>query len=50
MPGRYRYHDLIRLYARSCAARDERPENRAAAFSRILDFYLASAARVYAME
>lgn len=22
-PGRYRYHDLVRLYARSCAERDE---------------------------
>ncbi|WP_246618376.1 AfsR/SARP family transcriptional regulator [Streptomyces javensis] len=49
-PGRYRYHDLLRLYARSCAVRDERPETRAAAFSRILDFYLSSAARVYAIE
>lgn len=49
-PGRYRYHDLLRLYARSCAVRDERPETRAAAFSRILDFYLSSASRVYAME
>ncbi|WP_307841219.1 AfsR/SARP family transcriptional regulator [Streptomyces endocoffeicus] len=50
VPGRYRYHDLLRLYACSCAVRDERPETRAAAFSRILDFYLSSAARVYAME
>lgn len=49
-PGRYRYHDLLRLYAHSCAVRDERPETRAATFSRILDFYLSSAARVYAME
>ncbi|MEU3216547.1 BTAD domain-containing putative transcriptional regulator [Streptomyces sp. NPDC006971] len=50
-PGRYRYHDLVRLYARSCAERDEQPpEEREAALSRLLDFYLATAAGVYALE
>ncbi|WP_447039125.1 BTAD domain-containing putative transcriptional regulator [Streptomyces sp. DSM 118878] len=50
-PGRYRYHDLVRLYARACAERDEQPPSeRTAAMSRLLDFYLASAARVYAIE
>ncbi|MER6912354.1 BTAD domain-containing putative transcriptional regulator [Streptomyces sp. NPDC000594] len=49
-PGRYRYHDLVRLYARSCAERDERPEEVGGALSRLLDFYLASAAQVYAIE
>ncbi|MEU1330118.1 BTAD domain-containing putative transcriptional regulator [Streptomyces sp. NPDC005865] len=50
-PGRYRYHDLVRLYARACAERDEQPPTeRDAAMSRLLDFYLASAARVYAIE
>ncbi|MET7939136.1 BTAD domain-containing putative transcriptional regulator [Streptomyces sp. NPDC005302] len=50
-PGRYRYHDLVRLYARSCAERDEQPPTeRAAAMSRLLDFYLATAAGVYALE
>ncbi|MEV7190979.1 BTAD domain-containing putative transcriptional regulator [Streptomyces sp. NPDC093510] len=50
-PGRYRYHDLVRLYARSCAERDEQPPSeRDASMSRLLDFYLASAARVYAIE
>ncbi|MFF1686496.1 BTAD domain-containing putative transcriptional regulator [Streptomyces sp. NPDC058254] len=50
-PGRYRYHDLVRLYARACAERDELPpEEREAAMSRLLDFYLATAARVYAIE
>ncbi|MBY8343489.1 tetratricopeptide repeat protein [Streptomyces spinosirectus] len=50
-PGRYRYHDLVRLYARACAERDEwPPSERDAAMSRLLDFYLATAARVYAME
>ncbi|MFJ4951332.1 AfsR/SARP family transcriptional regulator [Streptomyces sp. NPDC088760] len=50
-PGRYRFHDLVRLYARACAERDERPPSeREAAMSRLLDFYLATAARVYAIE
>ncbi|MFI6278738.1 BTAD domain-containing putative transcriptional regulator [Streptomyces sp. NPDC050988] len=50
-PGRYRYHDLVRLYARACAERDEQPPSeRAAAMSRMLDFYLATAAGVYAIE
>ncbi|MFE0329559.1 BTAD domain-containing putative transcriptional regulator [Streptomyces sp. NPDC058960] len=50
-PGRYRYHDLVRLYARACAERDEHPPSeRDAAMSRLLDFYLATAAEVYAIE
>ncbi|HCA85008.1 MAG TPA: AfsR family transcriptional regulator, partial [Streptomyces sp.] len=50
-PGRYRYHDLVRLYARSCAERDEQPPSeRDAAMSRLLDFYLATAVGMYAME
>ncbi|MFD5424028.1 BTAD domain-containing putative transcriptional regulator [Streptomyces sp. NPDC127084] len=50
-PGRYRFHDLVRLYARACAERDEEPaEGREAALSRLLDFYLATAARVFAIE
>jgi tetratricopeptide (TPR) repeat protein len=50
-PGRYRYQDLVRLYARACAERDELPpEQRETARSRLLDFYLATAARVYGLE
>ncbi|MET7765859.1 BTAD domain-containing putative transcriptional regulator [Streptomyces sp. NPDC005393] len=49
-PGRYRYHDLVRLYARDCAERHQPAADREAALSRLLDFYLATAARVYAME
>ncbi|MEU6476150.1 BTAD domain-containing putative transcriptional regulator [Streptomyces sp. NPDC047017] len=50
-PGRYRFHDLVRLYARACAERDEQPPGeRDAALSRLLDFYLATAAGVYAIE
>ncbi|MFM9368350.1 BTAD domain-containing putative transcriptional regulator [Streptomyces sp. Da 82-17] len=50
-PGRYRYHDLVRLYARACAERDEQPPvERELALSRLLDFYLATAAEVYALE
>ncbi|MDX3569724.1 AfsR/SARP family transcriptional regulator [Streptomyces sp. ID05-47C] len=50
-PGRYRFHDLVRLYARACAERDESsPGERGATMSRLLDFYLATAAGVYAIE
>ncbi|WP_240930057.1 AfsR/SARP family transcriptional regulator [Streptomyces coryli] len=50
-PGRYRFHDLVRLYARACAERDEYPPTEcAAALSRLLDFYLATAARVYELR
>lgn len=50
-PGRYRFHDLVRLYARACAERDEwPPSERGAAVSRLLDFYLATATGVYAIE
>ncbi|MGV9912464.1 BTAD domain-containing putative transcriptional regulator [Streptomyces tendae] len=50
-PGRYRFHDLVRLYARACAERDENPPSeREAALSRLLDFYLATATGVYAIE
>ncbi|MEU3506511.1 BTAD domain-containing putative transcriptional regulator [Streptomyces longwoodensis] len=50
-PGRYRFHDLVRLYARACAERDEwPPTERESALSRLLDFYLATAAGVFALE
>ncbi|OKH98925.1 regulator [Streptomyces sp. CB02923] len=49
-PDRYRYHDLVRLYARACAERDEAPEQCEAARSRLLDHYLATAARAYTMN
>ncbi|MFJ5799031.1 AfsR/SARP family transcriptional regulator [Streptomyces decoyicus] len=50
-PGRYRYHDLVRLYARACAERDEQPPSeRDAAMSRLLDFYSATAANMYVLE
>ncbi|OEV07704.1 AfsR/SARP family transcriptional regulator [Streptomyces nanshensis] len=50
-PGRYRFHDLVRLFARACAERDESEESeREAALSRLLDFYLATAAEVYRLQ
>ncbi|MFF7155604.1 BTAD domain-containing putative transcriptional regulator [Streptomyces sp. NPDC008139] len=49
-PARYRFHDLLRLYARECAERDETPQERCAALSRVLDFYLASASCAYELE
>ncbi|WP_420034167.1 BTAD domain-containing putative transcriptional regulator [Streptomyces sp. cg28] len=50
-PGRYRYHDLVRLYARACAERDEDPgTGRDAALSRLLDFYLSTVSGVYLID
>lgn len=49
-PGRYRYHDLVQLHAHACAERDESPESRRDALSRLLDFYLATATHIYALE
>ena len=50
-PGRYRFHDLVRLFARACAERDEQPPSeRNAALPRLLDFYLATASRVFALD
>jgi tetratricopeptide (TPR) repeat protein len=50
-PGRYRFHDLVRLFARACAERDELPPSeREEALSRLLDFYLATASKVFALE
>ncbi|MCZ4102527.1 AfsR/SARP family transcriptional regulator [Streptomyces sp. H39-C1] len=49
-PARYRFHDLLRLYARECADRDETDDARCLALSRLLDFYLSSAACAYELE
>ncbi|CAL9560327.1 BTAD domain-containing putative transcriptional regulator [Streptomyces sp. enrichment culture] len=49
-PGRYHFHDLVRLFARACAERDEEPAEREAALARLLDFHLATATRAYAAE
>ncbi|MFR9756814.1 AfsR/SARP family transcriptional regulator [Streptomyces sp. TR06-5] len=49
-PGRYRFHDLVRLYARQCAERDEQPPSeRDEALSRLLDFYLATGGNAFRM-
>ncbi len=40
LPGRYRMHDLIRLYARQQAMDDEPPTRREAALRQLTDFYL----------
>lgn len=42
-PGRYRYHDLVKLFARREAERAEDPAEAARALRRLLGFYLASA-------
>jgi DNA-binding SARP family transcriptional activator/tetratricopeptide (TPR) repeat protein len=41
-PGRYRMHDLLRLYARERAAAEESAVEQAAALRRAFDFYLAT--------
>jgi tetratricopeptide (TPR) repeat protein len=41
---RFHLHDLLRLYARQCAEREETPNARDAALRRVIDWYLDSAA------
>jgi tetratricopeptide (TPR) repeat protein len=43
-PGRYRLHDLVRLYAAEQAAAEEPEPDRAAAVARLLHWYLHTAA------
>jgi tetratricopeptide (TPR) repeat protein len=43
-PGRYTFHDLIRAYACNRAREEERPSDRRAAVTRLLDHYLAISA------
>lgn len=49
-PARYRFHDLLRLYARERAEQEETAEVRCGALSRLLDFYLSSACCTYELE
>ncbi|MDA0633395.1 BTAD domain-containing putative transcriptional regulator [Nonomuraea sp. MCN248] len=42
-PGRYRYHDLLKLFARKELEKAERQQARTMALRRLLGFYLASA-------
>lgn len=44
-PGRYRFHDLVRLFARERAEADEPEPERVAARQRVLAWYLATAER-----
>jgi DNA-binding SARP family transcriptional activator/Flp pilus assembly protein TadD len=44
-PGRYRFHDLLRLFARERAAEEEPEQQRTAALVRALGWYLAGAER-----
>jgi DNA-binding SARP family transcriptional activator/Tfp pilus assembly protein PilF len=43
VPGRYRFHDLLRSFARQRADREETEPDRNAALTRILDYYLWTA-------
>jgi len=50
-PRRYRFHDLVRVYAAECAQRDESSRDRQAAAHRLFTWYahcVLAAARVYA--
>ncbi|WP_405723702.1 winged helix-turn-helix domain-containing protein [Streptomyces sp. NBC_01537] len=49
-PERYRYHDLLRIYARDRVERFESEESKTAALARLMDFYLASTRNVYELE
>ncbi len=42
--GRFRFHDLIREFARQCARADEPPAARAEVADRLVDWYLVAAA------
>jgi DNA-binding SARP family transcriptional activator/tetratricopeptide (TPR) repeat protein len=46
-PGRYRYHDLLRLFARRQSERYDSEVERARVPHRMLDYYLASARNAY---
>ncbi|MFI2209240.1 AfsR/SARP family transcriptional regulator [Streptomyces sp. NPDC020141] len=45
--GRYRYHDLLRLFARGLCAETDTEERITAALSRLLDFLLATVRDAY---
>lgn len=47
-PDRYRMHDLIRLYAAEHAAAEESEQGRADAVSRLINWYLVTAANTHA--
>lgn len=42
-PGRYQFHDLVRLFARRCALADEPVSTRAEVAEKLLDWYLVGA-------
>ena len=48
-PGRYVFHDLVRLYAQGRAAEEERDDDRASALTRLLTFYLDAATAAAAL-
>ncbi|MEV6035448.1 BTAD domain-containing putative transcriptional regulator [Nonomuraea sp. NPDC052116] len=48
-PGRYRFHDLLKLFARRQLDKTEPPEAKARALHRLLGFYLASAQSAHSL-
>ncbi len=49
-PGRYRFHDLLRAFARARSAEEDGPREQAAALVRLCDHFLASARNAYTVE
>ncbi|CAL9353981.1 hypothetical protein SUDANB120_00522 [Streptomyces sp. enrichment culture] len=49
-PQRYRFHDLLRAFARARSAEEDGPEGGAEALVRLVDHHLASARNAYAVE
>ncbi|MEQ4716037.1 tetratricopeptide repeat protein [Nonomuraea sp. B19D2] len=43
-PGRYRFHDLVRLHAARCGQREEPEQEREAALRRVTDWYVGHVA------
>ncbi|MEV0613366.1 BTAD domain-containing putative transcriptional regulator [Nonomuraea sp. NPDC050404] len=48
-PGRYRFHDLLKLFARRELEKSEEPAARTMALRRLLGFYLASAGSAHTL-
>jgi tetratricopeptide (TPR) repeat protein len=46
-PGRYQFHDLLRLLAKDHALRDDDESEQAGALNRVFGFYLATARRTF---
>ncbi|MFJ3673872.1 AfsR/SARP family transcriptional regulator [Streptomyces sp. NPDC090106] len=48
-PGHYRYHDLVKLFARKQAREEDGPAARSEAIAPLVDYFLATALQAYTM-